>query len=169
MFPWSGWPNYWLRVARLFLLFRGWAVGCHFMFQCCLRVSCLVSTKVMFLFFPRSVSSVSCFVLASNSALVSVPLPALVCFPPLWSSAPPWCASPVHNYPQLTCVFSPHAPCQHLCQIVFAVIASALAFSLVFLCVWPCFLNLTLPMSCSFCMLAVLTGWIVLGLILNWY
>ena len=32
-------------------------------------------------------------------------------FPPLWLSAPPWCVSPVSNYPGLPRVYSLCAPC----------------------------------------------------------
>ena len=50
-------------------------------------------------------SSASCFILVSKSPLVSDPLLAPVCFSPSWLSAPPWCVSPVSNYPYLPCVY----------------------------------------------------------------
>lgn len=57
-----------------------------------------------------SYSSVSCFILVSNSPSVSDHLPALVCFHPLWLSAPPWCSTCLY-YSNLPCVFSLLALC----------------------------------------------------------
>ena len=41
-------------------------------------------------------------------------------FPPLWLSAPPWCVSPLPNYPHVLCVYSQCAhgsPCQLICLV----------------------------------------------------
>ena len=75
-------------------------------------------------------SSVSCFILGSNSRLVSNSLPAFVHFPPLWLSPPPRYVSPVSNHPFLLRVYSLRAPFS-LCQLVFALRRKRSAFFLV--------------------------------------
>ena len=99
-----------------------------------IQLSYIVSLLVILLFCFLSFGSVSCFIVVSNSSLVSDPVRqmsqfaglikkfwlwflSLCVFPLLWLSAS---LTPVSHCPHLTCVYSLWAPCLQ-CQFVFVV------------------------------------------------
>lgn len=71
------------------------------------------------------------FIIRSGlSSCIRYTPPARMSFPPLWSSAPSWCVSPVSTYLCLPCVFSPCAP-GPLLQFVFVTCVKHSSFFLV--------------------------------------
>lgn len=71
------------------------------------------------------------FIIRSGlSSCIRYTPPARMSFPPLWSSAPSWCVSPVSTYLCLPCVFSPCAP-GPLFQFVFVTCVKHSSFFLV--------------------------------------
>ena len=79
-----------------------------------LLLSCLVSLQVMLLFFSRLFSIVSCFILVSDSPLVSEPFLSLCVFPP-FVIVPDVLHLCLISSTSLVCVYS---PCLH-CQFIF--------------------------------------------------